>query len=120
MNLVPKKIIENTKNLGKFDDAIFQKNTHSVYPEWVENTKDKYYGFDNSGALEWTPIYYDPLIDHIHAAGPSNGLTIAEPSSNMIALSSTPGTDISCSEFGCISKSLSVNIKGGLFSGNSK
>ena len=58
-------------------DAIFQKNTHSVYPEWVEHTKDKYYGFDSSGALEWTPIYYDPLIDHIHAAGPSNGLTIA-------------------------------------------
>ena len=58
-------------------DSIFHRETHSVFHEWVEFTKDKYYGFDTSGALEWTPIYYDPIIDHVHAAGPSNGLTIA-------------------------------------------
>ncbi len=61
----------------KLYDSIFQKHNHEVYPEWVQYTKNKYYGFDSSGALEWTPIYYDPLIDHVHAAGPSNGLTIA-------------------------------------------
>ena len=61
----------------KLYDSIFKKQTHDVYPEWVAYTKDKYYGFDASGALEWSPIYYDPLIDHVHAAGPSNGLTIA-------------------------------------------
>ena len=61
----------------KLYDAIFEKQTHELYPEWIKHTKDKYYGFDSSGALEWTPIYYDPLIDHVHAAGPSNGLTIA-------------------------------------------
>ncbi len=61
----------------KLYDSIFQKEKHSVFHDWVAYTKNKYYGFDPSGALEWTPIYYDPLINHIHAAGPSNGLTIA-------------------------------------------
>ena len=61
----------------KLYDAIFQKETHPIFHEWVAFTKDKYYGFDNDGALQWTPIYYDPIIKHLHAAGPSNGLTIA-------------------------------------------
>ena len=61
----------------KLYDSIFHKESHSVFHEWVEFTKGKYYGFDASGGLEWTPIYYDPIIDHVHAAGPSNGLTIA-------------------------------------------
>ena len=58
-------------------DSIFHQDTHSVFHEWVEYTKGKFYGFDKNGALQWTPIYYDPIIDHVHAAGPSNGLTIA-------------------------------------------
>ena len=61
----------------KLYDSIFQQEKHAIFHDWVAHTKNKYYGFSPSGALEWTPIYYDPIIDHIHTAGPSNGLTIA-------------------------------------------
>ncbi len=58
-------------------DGVFGKSAHQVYGQWLEHTREKYYGFDKSGALQWVAMYYDPLKKHTHRTLPVMGLAIA-------------------------------------------
>ena len=64
---------ENTKvwplcnsaaGLGMYlSDQLGVTNSHGVFENWVEFTKDNYMGFNDRNELEWTTFYYDPLED---------------------------------------------------------
>ena len=58
-------------------DNVFNKESHSAYKNWLDHTKDKYYGFDKNGALEWVTMYFDGLKNHHHRTAPLHGLAIA-------------------------------------------
>ena len=58
-------------------DKIFDNNFHSSYSNWLSFTKDKYYGFDKSGALQWVTMYFDEINDHHHKTLPTHGLAVA-------------------------------------------
>jgi len=78
---------ENTKSwpfclsaagLGlKMYDNVFNKEANSAYKYWLNHTKDKYYGFDKKGSLQWVTMYYDALKNHHHRIQPSHALAIA-------------------------------------------
>jgi len=78
---------ENTKSwpfclsaagLGlKMYDNVFDKDSHSAYKSWLDYTKDKYYGFDKKGTLQWVTMYYDALKKHHHKIQPAHALAIA-------------------------------------------
>ena len=57
-------------------DAIFKKDTHQVFHQWLENVRDDYFGFNDKGELEWTCFYYDPIIEHKQTLGPGGGLGV--------------------------------------------
>ena len=58
-------------------DKIFDNNFHSSYSNWLSFTKDKYYGFNKNGALEWVTMYFDEINDHHHRTLPTHGLAVA-------------------------------------------
>ena len=58
-------------------DKIFDNNFHSSYSNWLSFTKDKYYGFDKNGSLEWVTMYFDEINDHHHRTVPTHGLAVA-------------------------------------------
>tara|TARA_Y100001949_G_scaffold160491_1_gene152143 strand:+ start:212 stop:1885 length:1674 start_codon:yes stop_codon:yes gene_type:complete len=58
-------------------DNVFNKEAHSAYKNWLRYTKDKYYGFDKKGTLQWVTMYYDALKNHHHRIQPSHALAIA-------------------------------------------
>ena len=58
-------------------DKIFDNNFHSSYSNWLSFTKDKYYGFDKNGSLEWVTMYFDEINDHHHRTIPTHGLAVA-------------------------------------------
>ena len=58
-------------------DKIFDNNFHSSYSNWLSFTKDKYYGFDKNGSLEWVTMYFDEINDHHHRTLPTHGLAVA-------------------------------------------
>ena len=61
----------------KMYDNVFNKESHSAYKNWLDHTKDKYYGFDNKGTLQWVTMYYDALKNHHHKIPPAHALAIA-------------------------------------------
>ncbi|MEG9861582.1 MAG: hypothetical protein V6Z81_03650 [Parvularculales bacterium] len=58
-------------------DAVFGKSSHHVYGRWLEHNKDRYFGISGEGKLEWAPMYYDPLVDHMQTTAPPMGLAIS-------------------------------------------
>ncbi len=58
-------------------DKIFDNHFHSSYSNWLSFTKDKYYGFDKNGSLEWVTMYFDEINDHHHRTVPTHGLAVA-------------------------------------------
>ena len=58
-------------------DNVFDKDSHSAYKSWLDHTKDKYYGFDKKGTLQWVTMYYDALKNHHHKIPPAHALAIA-------------------------------------------
>ena len=58
-------------------DKIFDNNFHSSYSNWLSFTKDKYYGFNRNGSLEWVTMYFDEINDHHHRTVPSHGLAVS-------------------------------------------
>jgi hypothetical protein len=58
-------------------DKIFDNNFHSSYSNWLSFTKDKYYGFNKNGSLEWVTMYFDEINDHHHRTLPTHGLAVA-------------------------------------------
>ena len=58
-------------------DNVFNKEAHSAYKTWLEFTKDKYFGFNKKGSLEWVTMYYDSLKNHHHRTPPAHALAIA-------------------------------------------
>ena len=58
-------------------DKIFDNNFHSSYSNWLSFTKDKYYGFNKNGSLEWVTMYFDEINDHHHRTLPPHGLAVA-------------------------------------------
>jgi hypothetical protein len=61
----------------KMYDNVFDKSAHSAYKSWLDYTKDKYYGFDKKGTLQWVTMYYDALKNHHHKIPPAHALAIA-------------------------------------------
>ena len=60
----------------KMYDNVFDKEAHSAYDSWLDYTKDKYYGFDKKGTLQWVTMYYDALKNHHHKIPPAHALAI--------------------------------------------
>ena len=58
-------------------DKIFDNNFHSSYSNWLSFTKDKYYGFNKNGFLEWVTMYFDEINDHHHRTVPTHGLAVS-------------------------------------------
>ena len=58
-------------------DKIFDNNFHSSYSNWLSFTKDKYYGFNKNGSLEWVTMYFDEINDHHHRTVPTHGLAVS-------------------------------------------
>ncbi len=58
-------------------DKIFDSNFHSSYSNWLSFTKDKYYGFNKNGSLEWVTMYFDEINDHHHRTVPTHGLAVS-------------------------------------------
>ena len=58
-------------------DKIFDSNFHSSYSNWLSFTKDKYYGFNKNGSLEWVTMYFDEINDHHHRTLPTHGLAVS-------------------------------------------
>ena len=58
-------------------DKIFDNNFHSSYSNWLSFTKDKYYGFNKNGSLEWVTMYFDEINDHHHRTLPTHGLAVS-------------------------------------------
>ena len=61
----------------KMYDNIFDNHFHSSYSNWLSFTKDKYYGFDKNGSLEWVTMYFDEINDHHHRTLPPHGLAVS-------------------------------------------
>ena len=58
-------------------DKIFDNHFHSSYSNWLSFTKDKYYGFDKNGSLQWVTMYFDEINNHHHKTLPTHGLAVA-------------------------------------------
>ena len=58
-------------------DKVFDKNLHGAYFDWLSFTKDKFYGFEKNGSLQWVTMYYDGQKKHHHKTLPTHGLAIA-------------------------------------------
>jgi hypothetical protein len=58
-------------------DHVSDSQTHSVFEEWVEYTKDNYMSLSDKGTLEWFCRYYDPVIEYIHPGAPITTLGTA-------------------------------------------
>ena len=58
-------------------DKIFDNDFHSSYSNWLSFTKDKYYGFNRNGSLEWVTMYFDEINDHHHRTVPTHGLAVS-------------------------------------------
>ena len=58
-------------------DKVFDKNLHSAYFDWLSFTKEKFYGFEKDGSLQWVTMYFDGQKNHHHRTIPSHGLAIA-------------------------------------------
>ena len=58
-------------------DKIFDNSFHSSYSDWLSFTKDKYYGFDKDGSLQWVTMYYDGINDYHHRTLPVHGLAVS-------------------------------------------
>tara|TARA_Y100001970_G_scaffold137230_1_gene168909 strand:+ start:9987 stop:11708 length:1722 start_codon:yes stop_codon:yes gene_type:complete len=61
----------------KMYDNVFGKESHSAYHNWLDFTKNKYYGFDKKGNIEWVTMYYDAIKEHHHKTDPTMGLAIS-------------------------------------------
>ena len=58
-------------------DKVFDKNLHGAYFDWLSFTKDKFYGFEKNGSLQWVTMYYDGQKKHHHKTLPPHGLAVA-------------------------------------------
>ncbi|MFF4594269.1 hypothetical protein [Amycolatopsis sp. NPDC001319] len=61
----------------RMHDILTGGGDHWVYDNWVEILRQRYLGMTAGGTVEWTALYYDPLADYVHRAGPTSGLSIA-------------------------------------------
>ena len=68
----------NAAGLGlRMHDILTGSNDHWVFDQWIEILKQRFLGMTSDGRVEWTALYYDPIADYIHTAGPTSGLSIA-------------------------------------------
>ena len=58
-------------------DAVFERQAHGVFGDWLEHNKDRYFGVAADGSLEWCAMYHDPLQDHTHLTFPPMGLALS-------------------------------------------
>jgi hypothetical protein len=58
-------------------DVLSGGHDHWVYDRWVEIFRDKFAEISPGGQVTWTSLYYDPLVDYHHRAGPTSGLSVA-------------------------------------------
>jgi hypothetical protein len=45
-------------------DRLHGTKTHSVVENWFEYFRDNYMGVAADGKLQWSTVYYDPVVDH--------------------------------------------------------
>lgn len=50
---------------------------HAVFGEWVEIAKRKFIGLAGSDRVDWMALYFDPIEDYAHRAGPTAGLSVS-------------------------------------------
>jgi hypothetical protein len=58
-------------------DTLFGTKHHEVFDTWWEHALKNYMSFNAEGVPEWVAMYYDPIIDHVHSAGPMGGFPMA-------------------------------------------
>jgi hypothetical protein len=57
-------------------DILTGNDDHWVFDRWLEIVKQRFLGISSSGRVEWTALYYDPIVDYLHKAGPTSGLSM--------------------------------------------
>jgi len=50
---------------------------HAVFGNWLDLARQRFMSVTPDGHVEWMALYYDPLIDYVHRAGPTAGLSVA-------------------------------------------
>jgi len=57
-------ICNSAAGLGMYlSDQLGMSNSHGVFENWVEFTKDNYMGINAQNQIEWMTLYYDPLAE---------------------------------------------------------
>jgi hypothetical protein len=58
-------------------DALRGTGGHAVFGNWLDLARQRFMSVTPDGHVEWMALYYDPLIDYVHRAGPTAGLSVA-------------------------------------------
>ena len=57
-------ICNSAAGLGMYlSDQLGMTNSHGVFENWVEFTRDNYMGINAQNQIEWMTLYYDPLAE---------------------------------------------------------
>ena len=61
----------------RMHDVLRGTTGHGVFSTWLDIARSRFMSVTPAGHVEWMALYYDPLIDYVHRAGPTAGLTVA-------------------------------------------
>ncbi len=61
----------------RLHDILRGGRSHDVFDAWTSILRSKFIGRDGDGPISWMALYYDPIIDYIHRAGPTSGLWVS-------------------------------------------
>ena len=61
----------------RMHDVLRGTGGHAVFGSWLEIARERFMSVSPGGHVEWMALYYDPLIDYVHRAGPTAGLSVA-------------------------------------------
>jgi hypothetical protein len=60
----------------RMHDVLLGTAGHAVFGSWLEIARERFLHV-SGGRVEWMALYWDPLIDYVHRAGPTAGLSVA-------------------------------------------
>lgn len=61
----------------RMHDILRGTSGHGVFSAWLEIARSRFMSLGPGDQVEWMALYYDPLIDYVHRAGPTAGLSVA-------------------------------------------
>ena len=72
-------ICNSAAGLGMYlSDQLGMTNSHGVFENWVEFTRDNYMGINAQNQIEWMTLYYDPLAEFkVNSPGAAVGTGVA-------------------------------------------